>query len=227
MGFLTLNEETNAGFLIIININFTAMLHILCTILALFNISYLLIGGVSLLTGGVIGYYLFNLILNKKKKSILEEAEKEGEVIKKDKILQAKEKFLQLKAEHEKIINERNAKMLQAETRIKQKEQIITQKLEEVQKQKKELDVIKENLSAQTDIIEKKKEELERLRKQQIEQLEIISGLTAEEAKNQLIESLKEEAKTQAMSYINEIMDEAQSCQNKCLFCFIDKTKFI
>jgi len=173
------------------------------------------VGGLGLIIGGAGGYFIFNFFLNKKKKSILEEAEKEGEVIKKDKILQAKEKFLQLKAEHEKMINERNAKILQAETRIRQKEQILTQKLEEVQKQKKEVDVIRENLTAQTELIEKKKEELDRLHKQQIEQLEAISGLTAEEARNQLVESLKEEAKTQAMSYINEIMDEAKMTAQK------------
>lgn len=191
------------------------MLSIFCTMLNFINISTLIVGGLSLIIGGTGGYFLFNFLLNKKKKSILEEAEKEGEVIKKDKILQAKEKFLQLKAEHEKMINERNAKILQAETRIRQKEQILTQKLEEVQKQKKEVDAIRENLSAQTELIEKKKEELDRLRKQQIEQLEVISGLTAEEARNQLVESLKEEAKTQAMSYINEIMDEAKMTAQK------------
>lgn len=191
------------------------MLTIFCAILTFINISYLIVGGLGLIIGGAGGYFIFNFFLNKKKKSILEEAEKEGEVIKKDKILQAKEKFLQLKAEHEKMINERNAKILQAETRIRQKEQILTQKLEEVQKQKKEVDVIRENLTAQTELIEKKKEELDRLHKQQIEQLEAISGLTAEEARNQLVESLKEEAKTQAMSYINEIMDEAKMTAQK------------
>jgi ribonuclease Y len=191
------------------------MLTIFCAILTFINIGYLIVGGLGLIIGGAGGYFIFNFFLNKKKKSILEEAEKEGEVIKKDKILQAKEKFLQLKAEHEKMINERNAKILQAETRIRQKEQILTQKLEEVQKQKKEVDVIRENLTAQTELIEKKKEELDRLHKQQIEQLEAISGLTAEEARNQLVESLKEEAKTQAMSYINEIMDEAKMTAQK------------
>lgn len=191
------------------------MLTIFCAMLTFINIGYLIVGGLGLIIGGVGGYFIFNFFLNKKKKSILEEAEKEGEVIKKDKILQAKEKFLQLKAEHEKMINERNAKILQAETRIRQKEQILTQKLEEVQKQKKEVDVIRENLTAQTELIEKKKEELDRLHKQQIEQLEAISGLTAEEARNQLVESLKEEAKTQAMSYINEIMDEAKMTAQK------------
>jgi len=183
--------------------------------LTFINIGYLVVGGLSLIIGSVGGYFLFNFLLNKKKRTILEEAEKEGEVIKKDKILQAKEKFLQLKAEHEKMINERNAKILQAENRIRQKEHILTQKLEEVQKQKKEVDVIRENLTAQTELVEKKKEELDRLRRQQIEQLEVISGLTAEEAKNQLVESLKEEAKTQAMSYINEIMDEAKMTAQK------------
>jgi ribonuclease Y len=172
-------------------------------------------GAICLVAGAIISYLVMNFLLKKKSKSIIEEAEKEGEVIKKDKILQAKEKFLQMKAEHEKMINERNAKILQAETRIRQKEQILNQKLEEAQHQKKELDIIRENLTIQSDVIEKRKEELDKMRKQQIEQLEIISGLTADEAKNQLVDSLKEEAKTQAMSYINEIMDEAKMTAQK------------
>ncbi len=191
------------------------MIHVQTTIIGFAIVDYLVPTGIGLIIGGVIGYFLFNIVLKKKRDNIIQEAEKEGEVIKKDKILQAKEKFLQLKAEHEKVINERNAKILQAETRIKQKEQVLVQKLEETQRQKKELDVIRENLTAQTELIEKKKEELERMHKQQIEQLEIISGMSAEEAKAQLVDSLKEEAKTQAMSYINEIMDEAKMTAQK------------
>jgi ribonuclease Y len=169
----------------------------------------------SLIIGGFLGYMLFNFVINNRKVTILKEAEAEGEVIKKDKILQAKEKFLQLKSEHEKIINERNNKVLQGENRIKQKEQVLTQKLEESQRQKKELDTLKENLMTQVEVVEKKQEELARQHKLQVEKLEVISGLSATDAKTQLVDSLKEEAKTQAMSFINEIMDEAKMTANK------------
>jgi len=178
-------------------------------------ISSSIVGISCLVAGSAIGYILFQVILRKQKEKIIKEAESEAEVLKKERILQAKEKFLQLKSEHEKVINERNNKVVQAENRIKQKEQVITQKLDETQRQKKELDVVKDNLTSQLDIVEKKKEDLEKLHKQQVDQLESISGLSANDAKSQLVESLKEEAKTQAMSYINEIMDEAKMTAGK------------
>lgn len=156
------------------------------------------------------GYFIWNLILNRKSKNILNEANNEAEVIKKDKILQAKEKFLQLKSEHEKYINERNQKLSQNEYKFQQKENQLSQKFEENQRAKKEIDLIRENLNAQINLVEKKEEELEKIHKQQVEQLEAVSGISADEAKQQLIESLKEEAKTEAMSYINEIVDEAR-----------------
>jgi ribonucrease Y len=174
-----------------------------------------IIGAICLIGGGTISYFLFMLILKRRRQNIIKEADLEGEVIKKDKILQAKERFLQLKSEHEKVINERNNKVVQGENRIKQKEQVLTQRLEEAQRQKKELDTLKDNFTAQSELFEKKKEELERLHKQQVDQLEAISGLSADEAKSQLVDSLKEEAKTQAMSYINEIMDEAKMTAGK------------
>ena len=173
-------------------------------------ITYAIFGIICIIGGGALGYLFFLMALNKRRKNIIKEAESEGEVIKKDKILQAKERFLQLKSDHERTINERNNKVVQAENRIKQKEQSLNQKLEENQRQKKELDALKENLMSQVEIVEKKKEELDRFHKQQIEKLETISGLSANDAKAQLVDSLKEEAKTQAMSYINEIMDEAK-----------------
>ena len=125
-------------------------------------------------------------------------------------MLQAKEKFLQLKAEHEKEINSRNAKILALENKTKQRETAVAQRIEEYARKKKELDTVRENLDAQLEIVEKKNEELDRLHKQQVEQLEAISGMSAEEAREMLIESLKAEAKTEAMSYINDIMDEAK-----------------
>jgi ribonucrease Y len=175
----------------------------------------LIIGGASLLVGAGASFLVAQVAMKKKRENALREAESEAEVIKKEKILQAKEKFLQLKSEHEKYINEKNSKMVQAETRIRQKESLINQKLEEQQKKEKELAVIKENLSRQLDLVDKKGEELEKAHKQQVVQLETISGLSAEEAKLQLIDSLREEAKTEAMSYINEIMEEAKMTSNR------------
>jgi len=132
-----------------------------------------------------------------------------------DKILQAKEKFLQLKADHEKIINEKNNKLAIAENKFKQKEASLSQRFEELNRERKEVEVIRENLKQQILLVEKKDEDLSKLHKQQVDQLKEISGLSAEEAKEQLIESLKEEAKTEAMSFINEIMDEAKMTATK------------
>ena len=169
----------------------------------------------ALILGFGASYLIWQQALKNKSHKIVSEAESEAEVIKKEKILQAKERFLQLKAEHEKIINEKNNKIGLAESRIKQKELTLSQKLEEAQRKKNEADAIRENLTSQLDLVEKRTEELSKLHRQQVDQLEAISGLSAEEAKNNLIESLKEEAKTGAMSYINEILDEAKMTANK------------
>lgn len=179
------------------------------------NISLLIIALISVVSGSVITFFLVKVALKRKSTRIVTEAEAEAEMIKKDRILQAKEKFLQLKSEHEKVINEKNNKIAAAENRIKQKETALGQKAEEYNRKKKEVDVIKDNLTNQLELVEKKSEELERLHKQQVEQLISISGLSVEEAKGQLIENLKAEAKTEAMSYINEIMDEAKMTANK------------
>ena len=165
--------------------------------------------------GAVISYFMWQLVLMSRSKKIIAEAESEAEVLKKEKILQAKEKFLQLKSEHEKYIGERNNKIAQAENRIKQKEMSLSQKLEESQRKQNELAAIRDNLSNQLELVENRNGELQKLHKQQVEQLEAISSLSADMAKEQLIESLKEEAKTDAMSYINEIMDEAKMTANK------------
>jgi ribonuclease Y len=173
-------------------------------------ITEIIIGIVALIAGSVISILIYQAALKRKSTNIIKEAEAEAEVIKKDKILQAKEKFLQLKSEHEKVINDKNQKILVAENRIKQRETLLSTKFEEIQRKNKEIEVIRENLDNQLDLIEKRKEDLDKFHKQQVEQLEAISGLSAEEAKQQLIDSLKDEAKTMAMSYINEIMDEAK-----------------
>ena len=165
--------------------------------------------------GFAIGYTLYKTALKKKYAGILKKAEDEAEVIKKNKLLEVKEKFLNKKAELEKEVAIRNQKIQQAENRIKQKEINLNQKNEELQRKRAENDVLKNNLEAQLGIIEKKQEELERMQAQEREKLETISGMSAEDAKERLIESLKEEAKTQAASYINDIMDEAKLTANK------------
>jgi ribonuclease Y len=170
----------------------------------------LIAGVIALLAGVGLSYVLLNYALKRKKQAIIREAEQEGEAQKRDKMLQAKEKFLQLKTEHEKYINEKNSKLNAIENRLNQKELLLSQKLEENQRTRHELEAVRENMNVQLNLIEKRSEELEKLHKQQVEQLETISGLSAEDAKNQLIESLREEAKSQAISYINEIMDEAK-----------------
>ncbi|MCW3785214.1 ribonuclease Y [Plebeiibacterium sediminum] len=167
--------------------------------------------GIVALVIGILGTWIvYGKILKSHSHKIIREAENEAEVIKKDKILQAKEKFLQLKSDHEKEINARNNKLLSAENKLKQREVSFSQKQEELTRKRKESDAIRENLDNQLEIVEKKSADLDKLHKQQVEQLEAISGLTADEAKRQLIESLKAEAKTEAMSYVNDIMDEAK-----------------
>ncbi|HAX94386.1 MAG TPA: ribonuclease Y [Bacteroidales bacterium] len=175
----------------------------------------IVLAAAALIAGFIGSYFLWHKALRNKSTKLISEAETEAEVIKKEKILQAKERFLQLKAEHEKVINEKNNRINQAESRIKQKELTLSQKLEEAQRKKTEADTIRESLISQIELVEKKNEELTKLHRQQVDKLEAISSLSAEEAKNQLIESLKEEAKTGAMSYVNEILDEAKMTANK------------
>ena len=168
-----------------------------------------------LLIGAAASYVLFKHGLKAKYDGILKDAEAEAEVIKKNKLLEVKEKFLNKKADLEKEVAARNQKIQQAENKLKQRELVLNQRQEELQRKKQETDAIRENLEAQLGIVDKKKDELDHLQRQEIEKLETISGLSADEAKERLVESLKEEAKTQAQSYINDIMDEAKLTANK------------
>ncbi len=174
----------------------------------------IIIGIVGLIIGGFIAYFVLQRALKTKTEAIIRDAKTEAEVIKKDKILQAKEKFLHLKTEHEKVINSKNNKLQAAENKLKQKENNFNQRMDDFHRKKKEVEVIRENLNSQIELVERRKNELEKVHTQQVEQLEQISGLSAEEAKNQLINSLKDQAKTEAMSYINEIMEEAKMSAN-------------
>lgn len=160
-------------------------------------------------------WLVLRVILNGRSKKILKDAEAEADVLKKNKLLEAKEHFVSMKSEYEKEVATRNSKMQQAEVRIQQREMTLNQKQGELQRKSSEVDAIKENLESQIDLVDKRKKELETLHKKELEQLEAISGLSADEAKNKLIESLKDEAKTGAMSYVNEIMEEAKMNANK------------
>lgn len=169
---------------------------------------------IGLVSGSIIGIVLVNLIIKKstdnKKNDLLKKAKEEGESIKKEKILQAKEKFLELKENHEKVINTRERKMQEKEINFKQKEKTLNHKIEEANRKDKKINSIKENIERQLEIIENKQSELNKATSKQVEALEKMSGYSAEEAKNQLIETLKDEAKTNAMAYIKEIQDEAK-----------------
>ena len=179
-------------------------------------------GIVTLLIGGGASYFLWEKILSKTKQKLLADAEIQAEMLKEKKMLQAREKFIQLKSEHESYINERNLRIASSENKLKQKETIYLQRKEELQHNIKELEIsereietIRENLNNQLELVEQKEEEMLKIRKQQIQQLEALSGISADEAKSQLIDSLKNEAKTEAMSFIQEIMDEAKMNANK------------
>jgi len=171
---------------------------------------YLVDGLAALIIGIVIGTFILKRLNSKRFDAMRLEAEEKAEVIKKEKILQAKEKFLELKAEHERAVNERNNAVLINENRIKQKESQISQKFEEIQRKQAELNTIRENLNNQLEIVSKKQAEYDRIIKEQVEKLETIAGLSAEEAKSQIVETLKEEAKSDAMVYIKDTVEEAK-----------------
>ncbi|NQU52954.1 MAG: ribonuclease Y [Bacteroidetes bacterium] len=183
----------------------------------------LIIGiAVGFIGGGALAYFIWDKALKSKRLRIIAEGEAEAGVIRKDKILQAKEKFLQLKSDHEKYINDKNASLANIENRSKQRENNLNLRRDELNRNSKEfettrneVEAVRANLDVQLQRVEHKAEELDKAHKQHLEKLEQISGLSAEDAKAQLIESLQEEAKTDAIAYINEIMEEAKQTANK------------
>ena len=170
-----------------------------------------LVAIVALLAGAGICYLLFRYSA----KGSLRKAEEEAEVIKKNKIIEAKEKFIALKLEHENHVRQAEQKLHQQEQRVQQRDQQLNQKQSEVQRAQNELNTQKQNLENQQKALERKTQEIDRLQKAAEQQLEQISGLSAEEAKKQLVDALKDEAKTAAMAYINDTMDEARLTANK------------
>ena len=177
-------------------------------------ILYIIIG---LVIGVVIGRFLLRSILKKneiaaqnKVKKILRDAEQEADLLKKNRQLEAKESFLQLKAEHEREVNQKNNTINQKENTIRQKEQSVNQRLETINREKQEVDGQKKNLDRLVEANNKRSEEVEILKNQQITQLEAIAGLSAEEALNQLVDNLREEARTKALSQIKDIVADAK-----------------
>ncbi len=186
------------------------------------TILYIIIGAVTLIIGVIAGRFAF--AKNTKKQveeadlqahSIIKEAELRAETIRKEKELEAKEKFVHLKSEYEREVNERNRKIGETENRARQKEQSINQKEGNLDKQLKENEAIKENLNRQIEVVNLKRTELEKHQEEHIRRLEKIAGLSAEEAKNQLIESLKQEAHTRALVLQQEIIEDAKLKANK------------
>ena len=163
---------------------------------------------------GVSSYFIISKAMARKS-AILKEAEAEGEMIKKERILQAKEKFIQLKSEHDRVVNERNQKIAQSEQRAKQLESTLHQQQEELNKKIKEQETLRGQLETQLQGIDRKKEEIDRKIKEQNVRLKQISGLSSEDAKNILIENMKAEAKTEALAYVNEVMEEAKMTAGK------------
>ncbi|MEZ4938259.1 MAG: ribonuclease Y [Crocinitomicaceae bacterium] len=175
------------------------------------DITSLVIGLLAgVVAGGVVAYFLINMALKAKREKVIKEAELEAEGIKKDKMIQAKEKFMQLKDEHEKSIQNRERKMQSNEDRFRAKENKLSQKMEEVNRKDKELNNLKQNVAKQQEALEVKKTELSKIHQKQVAELSKISAYSAEEAKKHLVEALKDEARTDAMSFIKEIQDEAK-----------------
>lgn len=168
-----------------------------------------------LIVGGAAGYLLLRYVAKQKYNQILDEAKTQAEALKKSKLLEVKEKFLNQKAELEKQTNAREQRMQQAENKLKQREITLNQHHEELNRSKAQLDKERDMLERRTHLMEQKEQELEKLQEQEREKLEAISGLSAEEAKEHLVQSLKDEAKTQAQQYINEIVDDAKLTANK------------
>lgn len=173
--------------------------------------NYVIIAVVALALG-FLGAYLLLGVFNKRAKR---ELEAEAELLKKNKEIEAKERFIALKAEHEQQVQQRNAKVQAAEVKMQQREMQLNQRQSELQRKMNEVDAKLEGLEQQFNAIEIKKRETDHLNQQAKEQLETISGLSAEQAKERLVDALKEEAKTNALSYINEIMEEAKMTANK------------
>lgn len=164
----------------------------------------------ALIVGGLCGYFVFRYIINGKYKELMDTAQKDAEVLKEKKMLEVKEKFLNKKAELEKEIQSRNQKIQQSENKLKQREISLNQRQEDMARRKQDVEQQQQRIDNEKKLLQIKADDLEKMQQQEREKLEELSGLSAEEAKTRLVESMKDEARTAAASYINEIMDEAK-----------------
>lgn len=176
------------------------------------NSILLLIIGAAVGAAVAIGIYIFvrKMLLKGRRDEILEKAAVEAEKIKNDKIIEAKEKFLQLKGEHDQYVSEKNQQLKEQENKLRQRENALAQQTADLQRKNKDLENQKAGLQAQKDNLDKKAQEYDELRNQANKQIESIAGMTAQEAKNALMENMKAEARTEAQAYINDTMDEAR-----------------
>ena len=173
-------------------------------------VATIIIAAVSFIVGGLAGYAVFRYVIKGKYNEMIDAATKEADVVKEKKLLEVKEKFLNKKSELEKEVQLRNQKIQQGENKLKQREISLNQRQEELAKRKQEVEQNQQRIDNEKKLLSIKQEELEKMQSQERAKLEEMSGLSAEEAKSRLVESLKDEARTDAASYINEIMDEAK-----------------
>ena len=176
---------------------------------------YVIIAVAALIIGALIGYLIFRYIITGKYKEMIDAAEKEANVLKEKKLLEVKEKFINKKSELEKEVQQRNQKIQQSENRLKQREISLNQRQEELGRRRQEIEQYQQRVENEKRLLAMKEEELEKMQLKEREKLEELSGLSADEARNRLVESLKDEARTNAAAYINEIMDEAKLNANQ------------
>lgn len=179
------------------------------------NLIVILLPIITLIIGCAIGYFIFRYVIKGKYNGMIEAAAKEAEVLKEKKLLEVKEKFLNKKSELEKEVNVRNQRIQQSENKLKQREISLNQRQEELGRRKQEVEQNQQRIDNEKKLLSIKQEELEKMQLQERAKLEELSGLSAEEAKERLIESLKDEAKIDAASYVNEIIDEAKLNANQ------------
>ena len=170
---------------------------------------------VALVLGGAVGFFIFRYVIKGKYNEMIDAANKEAEVVKEKKLLEVKEKFLNKKAELEKEVQQRNSRIQQSENKLKQREISLNQRQEELGRRKQEVEQNNQRVETEKKLLALKQQELEKMQRQEQEKLEELSGLSAEEAKQRLIESLKDQARLDAASYVNEIMDDAKLNANQ------------
>ncbi|HBG70245.1 MAG TPA: ribonuclease Y [Bacteroidales bacterium] len=174
------------------------------------NVLMLVLEVVVLVIAVLLWAFIFRKNADRKKKFLIDDANREADMIKQTRILEAKEKFIQMKSEIEKRNQEQNKRILSIENKLKQREMSLNQRSEEIQRKQKESQTLKDNLTAQTEILTKKLEDVSKMHKQSVEQLEAVSGMSADEARKQLVDSLQEEAKIEALSHVKDIVEEAK-----------------